>query len=682
MADVNQKLGFDASQAVASLESLSFSIDTVNQRIQTLNKVAKGNPTASLNAGAKQTQATISGLQAKINSLQKTMAQTGAAGKKAGDDITLSWQTLFRVLQTQVLLRGLGELQQQFNETADAARAFELQVARISTITDEGFGGGRNELESSIRSLAVELGKPLDEVSSAAFQTLQNDIADTTQESLEFLRVSNSLSVTLGSDLEDALNSLTSVQKAYGQGVESAADNADIFFTAIDKGRLTLDELTNRLGTITPLAAALNVPFDQVAASVAALSQAGLNTATSTTQLRNVLSKLIRPTQELQDAFKELGVSSGTELLASVGGSIPDALRALQGALGGTEEAVANAFGTIRGQLGTLNLLAQSAGEGAQLFEAFENRAGRAAEALAKVEDTDARRFEKEVAALNDTMLDLGNASQAVQLQFLETFNAIIPDIQSAKAALIGLGVAGTIAFSNMGVAASRAAISFAAAAGPIGLVAVGIGALAAAIVNDIPDFAAEFRASIAQLDQDIAANNRSFEQAQKDSTKRVNEELAIQLSAYEAFYDDLSDLYADDNAAFQKNSELAEITAQRLVDSFSDSRGDLLSKVDNFLAGIDDRIADGTERVQDALQDLDDFRFDKAQKGLTETQQAYNALARAQNTAIAAQRAFNAAGGNQEALESARELQKLAQQQARDAERAAGRAVARATVA
>lgn len=674
MSEVTQKLGFDATKAIASLRTLSNTIDVLNGSIRTLNSLTSKNPFAASAQAASSANSQMKKLDATVSGLKKNMAGLGTVGKGAAQEITVSWTSMLRYVKTQVLSRGLAELRSEFVETANSARKFELAIARISTISGEGFGAGRDELTSSIRALAVDLGKPIEEVTDAAFDALQNDIADTTQETLEFLKVANLLSVTLGSDLQDSMNALTSVQKAYGQSTAEASDNADIFFVTIDKGRITLDELVDRLGTINPLAAALNIPFQQVGASIAALSQAGLNTATSTTQLRNVLSKLIRPTDELKEAFKTLRVATGQELIASVGGNLPKALQALQGALGGTEDSVANAFGTIRGQLGVLNLLANDAVVVTDILEAFENRAGRAAEAFAKVEETDTRDFDKEMSKISDTMLSLGNLAQAFQLSMAQTFNVLIPDAQAAKAAVIGLGVTGAIAFNGIAISATRATVAMLAATGPIGVIGVALGLLAAEFVANLPDYGEQFRLTIAGLDRSISENTKQFTQSQKDSTAELETSLAEKSALFAGFFADLQTLYQKDTDAFSDTAELVGITVGRLLESFVSSREDLLGRVDSFLAGIDERIKDGTEGVRSALQDLEDFRFDQAQKGLDDTSKAFNELARAQQSAIVAQQAFNQAGINPEALNAASALQKLAESQAKSAAQTASR--------
>lgn len=676
MADVTQTLGFDASQAVASLEQLSFTINTVNQSIEKLQGRAKGDPTASMRQGALATEKTLLRLTRNVEHMRREFVAAGNAGKKAGDQITVSWNTVLRVLQTQVLLRGLNELQRQFGETADAAREFELQIARITTIAGDEISAGADELTLSIRNLAIELGRPLDDVASAAFQTLQNDVGNV-GESLEFLRNASKLATVQGSELETAMNALTSVFKVYGAEAGNAADAADTFFVAVDKGRITINELADRLGTVIGPAEQIGLTFDQVAAAAASLTQTGLDTATATTQLRNIVLKLVKPTEDLQKAFKSLGVTTANELIARNNGQLLPSLRDLQEALGGTEEAVAKAFGTFRGQLGVFNLLTQEGALFQSILDAFPDKAGKLTEAFGKVEQTNARTFEKELAKLNDTLVTLGETTSGLELGALTLFNDVVPDAQALTAVLAGFGVTAVAAFSQSALAARGLQVALAGLT-PAGLaLAAAVGAATVAVVSLLPDVNSEIQETSRELAKSISeidSGENERVKAIQNTTKEIGKALDDQQSKYSAFFSEIDSLYQQDQQNFEDSADRIGETGRRLVQDFIESREELLDRVDDALKEVDDRIQDSVGRFRDTAQELDDLRFENSIRGLNELAQASATLARSQQTALEAQRAFQAAGTDEEALKVARELQRLAERQAQDAVRLADR--------
>lgn len=676
MADVNQSLGFDASQAVRSLEQLSFTIDTVNQSIRTMSTTAKGDPTKTVRDGALATEKTLRRLTRNVELLRRELINTGNAGKKSGNDITLSWNTVARVLQTQVLIRGLNELQRQFIESANAAREFELSVSRITTIAGDELAAGTDSLSLSLRNLAIDLGRPIEEVSSAAFQTLQNDVGDVT-ESLEFLRKSAQLATVQGGDLESTMNALTSIFKVYGEEAGNVNDVADAFFVAVDKGRITIEDFGQKLGTAIGPANQLGLSVDQVLASVAALTQTGLDSSTALTQYRNIILKLVKPTEDLEEAFRDLGVTSGTELIEKFNGDLLPALQGLQQVLGGTEQDVARAFNTIRGQLGVFNLLSDEGSLFADILDAFPEKAGKFADALEKVEQTDAREFERELAQLNDTILTLGETTASIQLTGLTFLNDLIPDAKTATAAITGLGIATVAAFARSTIAAKGFQVAL-AGIGPAALLSAGaIGGLAFLAVNAFPNASAEIQEAsreAARLAAEIESGENVRVAAARQETSAISEQLDAQTDKYRDFFATLDGLYADDTAKYEERTARIGETGRRLVEDFVESREDLLSRVDDALGEVDNRIEKSIGRYEDAQQRLDDLRFENSIAGVDKLSEATARLARSQQTAQQAQAAFAQAGTNEQLLDRARELQRTAERQAAAAARAAER--------
>ena len=672
MSDVNNTVGLDASKAIQSLDSLGFSIDTVNQKIEALNKKTKGDPFKTMNANAADAVKRITSLEARIKGLENQLRRAGRAGGQAGKEITLGWETVSRILQTQVLLRGLNALQQGFGEAAKSAQEFQLTVARTSAIAS-GPGSSFDELSVSIRQLSVDLGRPIAEVASASFQALQNDIADTTEASLAFVRASSELALVTDSELETAVNSLTSVLKSYGDEAGTAAENADILFRAIDVGRVRLDELENRLGTITPQAAALGISFAEAASAVSSLTLSGLDTAKSATQLRNILSKLIRPTTTLQAAFERLGVTTGQQLVAQYGG-LQGALNALREAFDDNETAVASAFGTIRGELGILNLLANEGSEFDRVLGEITNSSGAVDEALKKVEATTARDFEKSLAQAQDTLLGVGNTLLEVKTSALDFFNTVVPSSQALEGIFLGLGVAATIAFANIATGAIAAKAAAIGLTGPIGLLAVGLGTIAALQFSNIPTLEGSLRSlEQAALDANKAIEE-SFEQTNDAIADKQADNIRRQDSLLRDFVQQSASYYADIRRNFERENERIEISALRTSESFRSAREDLISDLFGFIDSIDGRIEDSFGRVRDAQQDLADIQFERAQRGLTDLQKAVNELSRAQISAGNAREQFINAGFDESERQAALQLQQTAEQQARDALRSAER--------
>lgn len=663
---INQTLGFDASDAIRSLSRLSVALDVANSQLSALNKVTAGNPFANISGtNAAQLASTLKGFGSQFNTLGRNLNTFGTQGAQSVGKVTDSFNGLGQLLVAGIITRGFRDLSSAMEEAADDAREFELVMARTLTIADDA--DSIETLSASARQLAKDFGLGLSEVSEATFQTLQNDIGNTA-ESFAFLGTSAQLAIAQGAKLETAMNSLVSVQKVYGESAASAAANADTLFVAIDTGRLTLAELENRLGTFLPLGKELGLSFEQQAAAAAALTQTGLNTATATTQLRNVLTKLVRPTDALKDAFTRLGVASGQELVQSVGGSLPKALQALTKEFGNSEAAVANAFGTIRGQLGVLNLLGNESEILNSILEEFENKSGKAAAAFETVFETDAQNFATEMARLNDTLLELGQITQKVQLVALKFFNDFVGGAENVISVLAGASAV----VATLGAASVSATPKVAALLGTVGKFAplAAVFALLASSAADSFQTLSETAADAAlEADQvfALAEKRRAETKAKTDAQIEAVSEVTRkkQLEAITRVFGEFEKIYAKDVERYQNATERIGITANRLAEDFLQGRKDLLSQIDGFIKGIDDRIKSGTDRLQSATRKLADFDFEQQTKGLDALQKSYAEASRAAQTAANAAQVFAAAGLDETQLKKAAELQSIAEAQA-----------------
>ncbi len=672
MAEITQHFGFDATNAIATLKELDAALGGVNRRLTTFNSKTGGGDRRIIQGFAqlsKEAQTAEKAVAGTATALKKT-GETGAA---AGQSITLSWATMVKAVTAQTFIRALHNAIQLFGDSADAAHDFQIEVAKISTIA-QGPGSSIDELSGKVRELAIELGRPVQEVASAAYETLQNDIGNTA-ESFDFLRQAADLAIAQGSEIADSVNTITSVLKSYGLEVSETADITDTLFVAIDKGRITLDEIADKLGTVVPLSASLGVNFQETAAAVASLTQSGLDSATAMTQLRNVLQKLFKPSKDLESAFAELGVTSGTELIEKFGG-LQGALNALKGAFDGNEQAVARAFGTIRGQLGVLNFLAQEGTLFNETLEAMEDRGGRAAEAIAKVNDTDARKADKEFAQLSDTILEVGETAQRLRTTAVSVLNEIIPNARAATVAVTALGAA----FLLMGGRAAIASKAIQAALLPLrpALLAIGLAVTAAFVTEEVIDFI-----------QNMESAGDAIENTRKQATEAA-EAAAAQSIARETQIADqatsdriaLSQRWVDSVAANYQTvvqvaaeSERSIVTgAETALARFVKAREGAVSAIEQAIGEIDDRILDATDRIKAAVTDLADFNFERGLRDLNESERVTKRIAEANRALEAARRAAANAGIDEKSQADARELQAIAEKKAAEALSAADR--------
>jgi TP901 family phage tail tape measure protein len=320
MPEITQKLGFDASGATASLSKLTRKLDEANAALARMKGAAGG------------------------AALKGTGKALDNAKKKAGD-FTASWKTMARVIQTQIALRGLNSVIQGLKEGVEAARELGLAIEEVRTISGKDAPSSAT-ISKDLIDLSNELGKAPGDLAEGLYQTLSNQVVEA-GEALKFTSEAAKLATVTASETGDAVNALSSVMNSYGLASSEAEHVAGTLFKTVELGRIRLSEIANVIGRVTPLTAALGITWEETAASLAVMTRAGVRADTAITQLRAVVTKLIKPTNEMRAIFHKWGVQDGKQAIAAFGG-LGGVLKKLSQETGGTSEGMADLLRRVR----------------------------------------------------------------------------------------------------------------------------------------------------------------------------------------------------------------------------------------------------------------------------------------------------------------------------------------------
>lgn len=189
-------------------------------------------PTSGLltgDAASKQFDTWIANIEKTGNAAKATeqaLDNVGKTGTKAAQSVTLSWQTFARVIETQMLIRGLNMVRDAFTESYDAAMDFSKQVSEIRAIDP-----GRNfaQIAADIRQLSDSFNQPLSRVAEAQYQTISDQFV-TAADRANILTAANLLAKTSNQDLADSAMLLTGALNAYGESSDMAGLRRPILY--------------------------------------------------------------------------------------------------------------------------------------------------------------------------------------------------------------------------------------------------------------------------------------------------------------------------------------------------------------------------------------------------------------------------------------------------------------------
>tara|TARA_R110000823_G_scaffold14013_1_gene46330 strand:- start:901 stop:2658 length:1758 start_codon:yes stop_codon:yes gene_type:complete len=305
------------------------------------------------------------------------------------------------------------------------AAQFETSFAKIQGlvgVTADEIG----VLEDAAKRLGPQFGISANEAADALFFITSAGLRGSA--ATEVLEASlKGAAIGLG-DTKTIADLATSAVNAYGESNLGGAEAVDVLAEAVRLGKLEPAELAGAMGQVLPLASNLGVSFDQVGAALAGMSKTGTDAATASTQLRQILATLAKPTVGAEKALAEMGMSAAglREQIKEKG--LFSTLETLTDAFDGNIEATTTVFGNIRALSGVLDLMGASAEDNAELFALMADDIKITGEAMAITAETSEFKFNKAMAGAKAILLEIGVALLERLQPYLDTFLQFMED--------------------------------------------------------------------------------------------------------------------------------------------------------------------------------------------------------------------------------------------------------------
>jgi TP901 family phage tail tape measure protein len=302
-------------------------------------------------------------------------------------------------LDAALLTMVLGGLALSINKAGE----FGDQFGEIATLIDVP----RDALESfseEILAYSRDSGKSLADINAAIYSAIS--AGTDYQDSIALLSQTEKLAIAGRADLEATTRLVASTLNAYGEAADQAAHYSDILFTTVKLGQTTIPELSTKLADVTGIAAGSKVPFETLAAAIAAVTATGAPTSQAITSIKAALSNIIKPSSEAEKTAAALGLQFNATGLATKG--FDGLLAEVYKTTGGNIEQMGKLFGSVEGLNAAMVLGADSSGKFAGALEAMQGSAGATAIAWAKVKDDFSLVNQQIANNVNATLISLG----------------------------------------------------------------------------------------------------------------------------------------------------------------------------------------------------------------------------------------------------------------------------------
>jgi TP901 family phage tail tape measure protein len=230
----------------------------------------------------------------------------------------------------------------------------------------------------------------------------------------------------------------TSAMNAYGKENLGASDATDVMVAAVREGKLEASELAGSMGRVLPIASAMGVSFNEVGAAFASLSRTGTNAAEAATQVRGIMSSLLRPTKEAEDALTGMGLSSEglREQLKEKG--LLSTLKTLADEFDGNAAASASVFGNVRALSGVMDLMGKNVAGTEAIFASMNNTLGATDKAFAVTSQTTEFKMNQAISDFKVAMIAVGQEIIPVVLPIIQKLGEFIGKVVKAFGSLSG----------------------------------------------------------------------------------------------------------------------------------------------------------------------------------------------------------------------------------------------------
>lgn len=314
----------------------------------------------------------------------KGFTTAGKSGTNFGTQVEKSLGDVQDLLVNAGIAVALKETASAFIDCAKAADEYETALAKVSTIADNS-EISMSDIKNQISKLSQETGKSVADLSESTYQAISASVK--TADAVSFTKDANKLAVAGYTETANAVDTLTTVLNAYGLEANQTSKISDMLLKTQNLGKTTVDELSQSLGQVIPIASAYKTNMANVSAAYAQLTKNGIATANAGTGLKGMLNELGKTGSKVADTLQDKTGKTFAELMSS-GKSLGDVIKILSDSVNGNSTDFRNLWSNSRAATTALSLFNSGANEFNDTLTAMQQSAGLTDEAYSKMTNT------------------------------------------------------------------------------------------------------------------------------------------------------------------------------------------------------------------------------------------------------------------------------------------------------
>ena len=330
------------------------------------------------------------GLSAIQSKMQSTMGMTREMTK------TFSDAGKMLINGAGMVYGGAKLLGNAFLGPLTSAASLEMEMAKVATIAGKS-SDEMKDLQKEVERLSVSYGKTQEEVAKGLYTTISAGVTDA-NEAVKVLDVASKMGVAGVTTTATAVDGLTSVLNAYHLSADKTMEVSDAMFTAMKRGKTSMEALASSMGVWTGNAANLGLAYQDALGAIAAATLPGMSTQMAAQGLKSFLAAFEKPTKMASEAAHQFGIELSAATIKSKG--LYGVMKEVYEKTAGNEEAISQIFSNVRTATFVKNVMS---GEGAafmSIMEDMQKAAGATDEAFQHIAGT----FQFRLDVLNSAM--------------------------------------------------------------------------------------------------------------------------------------------------------------------------------------------------------------------------------------------------------------------------------------
>ena len=286
---------------------------------------------------------------------------------------------------------------------------FEAQMSRVKAIS-----GATGDEFKKLTDQAIKLGADTAFSAKEAAEGMENlaSAGFSTAEIMEAMPGMLDLAASSGEDLASSSDIAASTLRGFGFAASEAGHVADVLAKNAADTNAAVADKGEAMKYVAPVAHSMGIEMEEVAAAIGIMADSGIKGSQAGTTLRGALSRLAKPTKNMQDTMDELGLSfydsnGKMKSLTEITAMLQDKMSGL------TDQQKQQALVTLFGQeslSGMLALMDKGSDGIASLTASYKDCDGAAAEMAGTMQDN-----------LKGAIEELGGSAETLGIVFYQS---------------------------------------------------------------------------------------------------------------------------------------------------------------------------------------------------------------------------------------------------------------------